>query len=102
MTNQLPAAFHKGMKDLDKVSLSMARLGKIDLRGEPISGFLLVLKVRSETFEAKVLRTPYLFISGLGHCTLLTFYGMLSPEKKVISVIFSSFAPKPRTAHWYS
>lgn len=40
-------AFHKGMKDLDKVSLSMARLGKIDLRGEPISGFLLVLKVRS-------------------------------------------------------
>lgn len=59
-------------------------------------------EVRSETFEAKVLRTPYLFISGLGHCTLLTFYGMLSPEKKVISVIFSSFAPKPRTAHWYS
>lgn len=47
MTNQLPAAFHKGMKDFDKVSLSMARLGKIDLRGEPISGFLLVLKVRS-------------------------------------------------------
>jgi hypothetical protein len=33
----------KGMKDLDKVSLSMARLGKIDLRGEPISGFLLPL-----------------------------------------------------------
>lgn len=44
-------------------------------------------EVRSATFEA---RTPYLFISGLGHCTLLTFYGMLSPEKKVISVIFSS------------
>lgn len=36
-------------------------------------------EVRSDTFEAKVRRTPYLFLSGLGHCTLITFYGMLSP-----------------------